>query len=266
MWCVSVELLTIPDYNDICTCTPKCIRDVFKTRLSQSLLSHAMVETFAMTNSVPSILPGALILGDYIIMDRTNRQWTYALLDISKLYENARNKVMSITHLTENVTAESSSQVMDAFEANCLLTAAKSICNSLGNFSNWENSSYYLDINIANVPSENFMSRMAHDIVRKLDKMDNFSAGFLGQVDLLIDSAARADVCNSTSGEYILNATVARLAEAKKIMVQIIEAYTALKTNIAQHSPPLQMQPLQVYTRERYHRWRDPIIQNLIIM
>ena len=243
-----------PDYNEICQCTPKCKRNVFKTSVSQGVLSQSMLETFTLTQTIPKGIAAAHRLEDYITLDRTNRQWTKMLFDIAKEYETARNFVRSISYQVEDLKSESANKPNTAV-GECLMTAAESIVHSLDNFSIWENSSFYLNIDHSNGPSENFMSRMAHDILRRLNEMGSFSAGFLLQLEFMNNSSGKAGLCNSTFGEDVVNTVIANLADARQIMENILSAYTALQTNIAKDYAHMHLQPMVNYTLEQYFRW-----------
>ena len=186
-----------------------------------------MVVRTAATKPLPAACLGALRLEDYITMYMTDREWINTLLDISNEYEAARNKLMSIIHLIENLTSENANQS----EAECFMTAAESITHSVINFSLWENTSFYLDLR----PSENFMSRMAFDTLRRQNEMVGFSAGFLLQLGRVNSSVAFGS-CKSTRGKYVMDAIAEQLLEAKYIMQRITTKYTNLQTDIAKKS------------------------------
>ena len=190
---------------------------------------------------------GALRLEDYITIYMTDHEWTNSLLDISNAYEAARNKLLSIGHLIKDSIAEN----VDQSEADCLMRAAESVAHSVINFSIWENSSYYLDLG----PSENFMSRMAHDILRRRNEMVGFSAGFLLQLEQVDNSSVGVRLCNSTHGEYVMNATTEQLLDAKNIMQRITTSYTNLQTDIANNQDNIRLAPIEKQTAEMYFRW-----------
>ena len=190
---------------------------------------------------------GALRLEDYITIYMTDREWTNTLLNISNTYEAARNKLLSIGHLIRNSIAENPNQS----EADCLVRAAESITHAVINFSIWENSSYYLNLG----PSENFMSRMAHDILRRRNEMVGLSAGFLLHLEQVENSSVAAGLCNSTHGEYVMNATAKQLLDAKNIMQRITTSYTNLQTDIANNQDNIRLAPIEEQTAELYFRW-----------
>ena len=206
-----------------------------------------MVARTAATKSLPAARLGALRLEDYINMYMTNREWTNTLLDISNGYEAARSKIMSIVHLIENLTSQNTNQS----EAECLTRAVDSVAQSVINFSIWENSSYYLDLG----PSENFMSQMAFDILRTRNEMVEFSIRFFLQLEHIENSSVAVGRCNSTHGEYIMNATADQLLEAKYIMHHITTNYTNLITDIANNQDRVRLAPIEKQTADMYFRW-----------
>ena len=206
-----------------------------------------MVATTAATRTLPVAQPGALRLQDYITMDRANREWTNTLWHISNEYEAARNRIMSIVHQTENLTSEN----VDQSEAECLMRAAESITYAVINFTFWEISTYYFDLG----PSENFMSRMAYDILRKRNEMFGFAAGFLLKLEQIENSSFAVGRCNSTHGAYVMNATTKQLLEAKHTMQRISECYMNLQTDIANNEDNLRLPITANLTAETYFRW-----------
>ena len=253
-WLFSDELLQEQDYDKICKCSPKCSRNVFKTSISQGVLSESMVENFASSITLPASLKGSLHIEDYITMDRTNREWTKTLFEISNAYETLKNKVLSVRHLIGNLTSESTNQ-LEAPMALCLIRAAESIGHSLHNFSIWENSSYYLGIDNSKRPSENFMSRMAHDSLRKRNEMHGFSAGCLLEIEHIENSVVSAGHCNDSNAQYTMNTTREELLEAKLIMQHITAKYMMLQTDVSQNHPHLRLSSIHNYTTEEYITW-----------
>ena len=205
-----------------------------------------MVARTAATKPLPAAQPGAIRLNDYITMDITNREWTNTLLQISNKYEATRNKLMSLVHLIENLISEN----IDQSEAECLTRAAESIAHAVINFGLWENSSYYLDID----RSENFMSRMAYDILRKRNEIVGFSTGFLLQLRQIENSSVAIGRCNSTRGEYVKNTMTKQLLEAKYIMQSIAKSYINLQADVAKNQDSLRLPIIENITPEMYFR------------
>ena len=210
-----------------------------------------MVARTAATKNISAARVGALRLEDFITMDRNNREWINTLLNISNEYEAGRNKIMSIVQLIEHLTPENA----DQSEADCLMRAAESIAHSVISFSTWEDTSFYLDLG----PSENFMSRMAFDILRGRNEIVEFSAGFLLQLEQVENSSVAFGHCNSTRAEYVMNSTTEQLLEAKYIMQHITTNYINLQTAIASIQDPLRLAPIEKQTAESYFRWETMI-------
>ena len=215
-----------------------------------------MVESFASTITLPASLKGSLLIEDYITLDRTKRECTKILWEISNDYKNLRNTLLSITNLMENLTSESTNK-SEALMAECLLRVAESIDHSLYNFSIWENSSYYLSMDHSERPYENFMSRMAHDILRKRNEMAGFSASFWRQIEHIENSAVSAGYCNGMSTEYVMNTITKPLQECKLIMQHITTKYMSLQSDVSQNHAHLRLSSIRNYTTEEYVTWVD---------
>ena len=250
-WPFSDDLLQEQDYDKICKCSPKCSRNVFKSSISQGVLSKSMVENFGSSITLPRSLKGSLLIEDYMTLDRTNREWTKILWEISNGYETLRNKILSIRHLIANLTSESTGQ-SEAHVAECLMGSAESISHSLNNFSIWEDSSYYLGIDNLEGSSENFISRMAHDILRKRNNIYGFTSGLSLQIEHMAKSTESAGQCNDNIVEYVMNEATGRLLEAKVIMHYIVENYAMLQAAVSQNHAHLRLSSMQNYTREEY--------------
>ena len=223
-----------------------------------------MIENFASPITLPASLKGSLLIEDYITLDRTNREWTKILWEISNGYETLRNKILSIRHLIANLTSESTNQ-SEPPVTECLMRVTESLDHSLNNFSIWEDSSYYLGIDNLEGSSENFISRMAHDILRNRNEMHGFSYGLLLQIEHMATSTESAGYCDGDIVEYEMNKATSQLLEAKVIMQNIIENYTALQTAVSQNHGRLRLPSIHNYTREEYVMWVDDTLSTKCI-
>ena len=183
--------------DEPCYCTPKCERDVYRSTISQAVLSKAMLKAFYGMDIASPYSRSANRLDDYVIMYTTNTSWASTLYRLSIMYRNSRDNILDIATNVEMFRAERIRANLEQSTKLCIETVLCSITNITSQFVAWEKSTFYLNIS-STLYSENFISHMANDMVRGLEQLDNFASGLMRHLELIRIAAGRLP-CNDTS-------------------------------------------------------------------
>ena len=136
-------------------------------------------------------------LEDYTLLHVVNGSWTTRLYELSKMYSETRAQIIKIITKVAKLTGAQGTGHTERDQNTCLSTTLDQLAYKLRQFESWEKSCFYLDYNIT-LYSQNFISRMAYDIVRNLKNREPFIFGYINQLQQIDVSSVSLMTSNDT--------------------------------------------------------------------
>ena len=183
-------------------------------------------------------------LEDYTLLHVVNNSWTTRLYELSNMYSEARVQIFKILAMVSNLTDAKMNDHFGRDQKICLSTAFDQLNYSLHEFDSWEKASFYLDYGVT-LYSENFISRMAYDIVRNLKNIEPFTSGYMNQLQQIDVSSVSLLACNDTDIYSLYDDILTVISTVNESIAHFHDEYEILAREIqtnrmmSSYKPPL---------------------------